>query len=114
MLKIMKSKNSSVGELLRNVTDLMKYRTGLVKPPKRKRTAAWAIAGASTGIALGVLGGLLFAKESGTKTRKKLTKAFKDATKRTSEYTSKELSRLNDLTKQQLEKLKALKKEKVG
>jgi gas vesicle protein len=110
----MKSKNSSIGELLNNVANLVKYRTGIVKPPKRNKTAALAIVGATTGIALGILGGLLFAKESGRDARKKVSKAFKDATKRTSEYTTKEINRLNDLTKQQIEKLKSMKKEKVG
>lgn len=110
----MKSKNSSLGELLNNVTSLIKYRSGISKPPRKKKGTTLAVVSMVSGAALGLAGGLLFAKKPGQETRKKIGKAFKDASKRTSEYTTREINRLNELTKQQIEKLKNVKKEKVG
>lgn len=110
----MKRKNSSLNELLNNVSSLVKYRSGIAKPPRKNRGTTLALVSIVSGAALGLAGGLLFARESGQDTRKKIGRAFKDASKRTSEYTTREINRLNEMTKQQIEKLKNAKREKVG
>lgn len=110
----MKRKNSSLGELLNNVTSLIKYRSGIAKPPKKDNSGKLALISVVSGAALGLAGGLLFARETGQETRKKIARVFRDATKRTSEYTAREINRLNEITKQQIEKLKNARREKVG
>ena len=104
-MKNLKDKNNLV-ELINNFSTLMKYRLGISEPPKKKKYSALAIVGTVSGLALGIAAGLLFATDSGIETRKKLAKSFKDASERTSDYTNKEIARLNEITKEQIKKLK--------
>ncbi|MGK7396243.1 MAG: YtxH domain-containing protein [Candidatus Cyclobacteriaceae bacterium M3_2C_046] len=106
--------NNSLGELITNFSTLMKYRLGISEPPKKKNNVAvLAVVSAVSGLALGIIGGILFAQESGDQTRKKLAKTLKDVSNKSSSYTNQEIARLNALTKDQIEKIKKLKKEAV-
>ena len=97
----MKRKNSSLGELINNFSSLMKYRMGISEPPKRNKFPALAVVSIASGVALGLAGGLLFSQETGRENRKKISKLFKNASRKTADYTTREINRLNELTKQQ-------------
>ena len=105
-MKNLKDKSNLV-ELINNFSTLMKYRLGVSEPPKKKKNStALAIIGVVSGLALGVAGGFLLATDAGKDTRKKLAKSLKEASEKTSDYTNKEIARLNEITKEQIKKLK--------
>lgn len=105
---------NSITELINNFSTLMKYKFGVSEPPKENNNVTvFAIVSAIAGMALGIAAGLLFAQDTGEKTRKKLAKSFKDAGDKASDYTNKEIQRLNELTKDQISKIKKASKELV-
>jgi len=104
MNKIKKS-NQSIGELVDNFSTLMKYKLGVSKPPKKKKSTA--LISALSGLVLAAAGGIyLLSGDRGKHNRKVVARTFDDISKKTADFTASEIKRLNLLTKQQLEKVK--------
>jgi hypothetical protein len=103
----MAKNNQSLVDLVDNFSRLMKYRLGLEKPPRKKNNAA--LIGTLSGVALVAVGAaLMLAGDKNKGNRKFIAEKFDEISRKTADYTASEIKRLNELTKQQLEKAKSL------
>ena len=110
-MKNLTDKNQIVNELFNNVSQFIKYRIGAAEPPKKKKDNTGLIVSATIlGVLAGVGAGFLFATESGAATREKLNKLIQDAAKQISNYTAEEIEKLNEIAKEQIEKIKKMSK----
>lgn len=109
-MKDLTNKNQIMDELINSFNKILKQKLGIAEPPKKKKDNTGLIVGASIlGVLAGVGAGFLFATESGAATREKLNSMIKDATNQISRFTADEIEKLNEIAKEQIEKLKKVK-----
>jgi len=109
-MKDLTNKNQIMDELINSFNKILKQKLGITEPPKKKKDNTGLIVGASIlGVLAGVGAGFLFATESGAATREKLNSMIKDATNQISRFTADEIEKLNEIAKEQIEKLKKVK-----